>query len=104
MLMIRPLRRARISSTTSRVAVARPMPLAAPETTTTFPTNLASPTEAMTGPPVSRSDETVKADPALGGGEAEPGDDDQHRRHGGDAWVHAVLDGAEDLHWQGHVA
>ncbi len=49
-------------------------------------------------------DEPVKADPALGGGEAEAGDDDQHGRDGGDGGIHPVLDRGEDLHRQGHLA
>src|SRR6185436_720856 len=89
-------------SRASRRALARPMPLAAPVTTAIRPASRLSTADAMTLP--SPSDESVEADPALGGGEAEAGEHDQHGRDGGDGRIHAVLDGGEDLHGERHLA
>src|SRR4029450_7950843 len=89
-----------------RNALARPIPLAAPETTATRPVNRPSMSPVMTCPLPGRgrSDEAVEPDPALGHRQPEPGEQNEHGGEGGGGRVHPVLDGAEDLHRQRHLA
>src|SRR5262245_42351524 len=87
-----------------RSALARPIPFAAPVTTAIRPESRPSTTGLMRNLRKDTwSDKPVKADPALGGGQADAGERDQHGGDGGDGRVHAVLDRGKDLHGQGHL-
>src|SRR5262245_22843968 len=104
---VSPSRSTRTRSAPSRArrsALARPMPLAAPVTTAMRLASRSETRVAMVVPSGDRSDEAMEADPALGDREAETGEHDEHGGDGGDGRVHPVLDGAEDLHGQRHLA